>query len=55
MLKFLRTTALATLGVAVASLAAANPYKPYEGETLVVNFPAHPHYDAVLKVLPEFT
>ena len=36
-------------------LAAADPYEPYRGTTLVVNFPAHPHYDAVLKVLPEFT
>lgn len=33
----------------------ANPYKEYQGTTLVVNFPAHPHYDAVTKVLPEFT
>ena len=38
-----------------ASGAAANPYEPYEGTTLVVNFPAHPHYNAVMKVLPEFT
>lgn len=37
------------------TLAVANPYEEYEGETLVVNFPAHPHYDAVMKVLPDFT
>lgn len=37
------------------SMALANPYEPYKGETLVVNFPAHPHYDAVMKVLPAFT
>ncbi|MEM0989185.1 MAG: extracellular solute-binding protein [Pseudomonadota bacterium] len=55
MLKHLKTTAIAAVGIAAASLAAANPYAPYEGTTLVVNFPAHPHYDAVLKVLPEFT
>jgi multiple sugar transport system substrate-binding protein len=47
-------------GVAVAltmsvSALAANPYEPYEGTTLVVNFPAHPHYNAVMQVLPEFT
>ena len=36
-------------------LAYANPYKPYKGTTLVVNFPAHPSYDAVIKVLPQFT
>ena len=34
---------------------AANPYADYEGTTLVVNFPAHPHFDAVMKVLPKFT
>ena len=37
------------------TLAVANPYADYEGQTLVVNFPAHPHFDAVMKVLPEFT
>ncbi|MCH2069670.1 MAG: extracellular solute-binding protein [Shimia sp.] len=37
------------------TLALANPYEEYAGETLVVNFPAHPHFDAVMKVLPEFT
>ncbi|GFE66502.1 extracellular solute-binding protein [Litoreibacter roseus] len=31
------------------------PYQPYAGTTLVVNFPAHPHYNAAIKVLPEFT
>ncbi len=49
----------AVLGVAVAGLAMgtalANPYEKYKGTTLVVNFPAHPHYDAVKKVLPDFT
>lgn len=42
-------------GALAASAAVADPYEPYRGETLVVNFPAHPHYDAVMKVLPEFT
>lgn len=49
----------ATLGVAstvaLAAAAFANPYEDYAGTTLVVNFPAHPHYNAVVKVLPEFT
>ncbi len=36
--------------------AAADPYQAHRGKTsLVVNFPAHPHYTAVMKVLPEFT
>lgn len=47
------------LGVAAAAMtlpqAMANPYQPHRGKTLVVNFPAHPHYTAVMKVLPEFT
>jgi len=50
-------TALAG-GVAAALMAGtalANPYAEYEGTTLVVNFPAHPHYDAVVRILPEFT
>ncbi|WP_420346326.1 extracellular solute-binding protein [Pelagibius sp.] len=56
MLKVLKTTAMAALGTTLAAgLALANPYEPFEGTTLVVNFPAHPHYKAVLKVLPQFT
>lgn len=56
MLKFLKTAALAATGAAVITAGAlANPYAPYKGKTIVVNFPAHPHYNAVMKVLPEFT
>jgi multiple sugar transport system substrate-binding protein len=52
-MKMLKT---ATAVVALMSTAAiANPYEPYEGTTLIVNFPAHPHYDAVMQILPEFT
>ncbi len=39
----------------ISTLLFASPYEKYKGTTLVVNFPAHPHYDAVAKVLPEFT
>ncbi|MGF1777164.1 extracellular solute-binding protein [Vibrio nomapromontoriensis] len=39
----------------VASLSHASPYDKYKNTTLVVNFPAHPHYNSVMKVLPEFT
>ncbi len=57
MLKRLTKTAVA--GAAMLSLSAmaalANPYEEYAGTTLIVNFPAHPHYNAVVKVLPEFT
>lgn len=41
--------------LSIINIATASPYDPYKGETLVVNFPAHPHYTAVMKVLPEFT
>lgn len=53
MLKVLSSSIGALALTATAAL--ANPYAPYKGETLVVNFPAHPHYNAVMKVLPEFT
>ncbi len=33
----------------------ADVYAPYAGTTLVVNFPAHPHYNAVLEVIDQFT
>ena len=45
------TTAL----VATPAVADGGPYDAYTDTTLVVNFPAHPHYDAVLEVLPLFT
>lgn len=45
-----------TLGAVLAGTTAlANPYEPYAGTSLVVNFPAHPHYDAVMEVLDQFT
>ncbi len=56
MLNIMKPTVAALAGaVALTGAALADPYAPYRGETLVVNFPAHPHYDAVMKVLPEFT
>ncbi|MEO0691908.1 MAG: extracellular solute-binding protein [Pseudomonadota bacterium] len=58
MLNLLKTTTMVA-GVALASSAFAaghgGPYEEYAGTTLVVNFPAHPHYNAVMEVLPEFT
>ncbi|WP_379911139.1 ABC transporter substrate-binding protein [Marinobacterium aestuariivivens] len=56
MLKIARTVATVLAGTALSIGAAmANPYDAYKGETLVVSFPAHPHFDAVKKVLPKFT
>mgnify|MGYP001581503162 FL=1 len=52
----LKTTTIAAIGAALMTTTAlANPYAEYEGTTLIVNFPAHPHYDAVMQILPEFT
>ncbi len=45
----------AVAAVTTATAALAGPYDDYKGTKLVVNFPAHPHYDAVMKVLPKFT
>jgi len=53
MLKQFKAAAMAT--ALMAGTALANPYAEYEGTTLIVNFPAHPHYDSVMKILPEFT
>ncbi len=56
MLNLMKSTAIVAAGIAMgAGAALANPYEDYAGTTLVVNFPAHPHFDAVMKVLPEFT
>lgn len=56
MLNLLKQTGAGVAALTLtAGLATANPYEPYEGSTLVVNFPAHPHFDAVMQVLPQFT
>ncbi len=54
-------TVLTGTAVTVASAGFAfadghgGPYAPYAGTTLVINVPAHPHYNAMMKILPEFT
>ena len=54
-------TTLKRAGISVSAAllmtgaAVANPYAEYAGTTLIVNFPAHPHYNAAMKILPEFT
>jgi multiple sugar transport system substrate-binding protein len=52
---FMKTMVGTAASLALVGSVFANPYEEYAGSTLVVNFPAHPHYDAVMKVLPEFT
>ncbi|MEM9048575.1 MAG: extracellular solute-binding protein [Pseudomonadota bacterium] len=55
MMQLKQGLAALAVGAITAGGAAADPYEPYRGTTLVVNFPAHPHYDAVMRVLPQFT
>lgn len=54
-----RTVLQATAAAAAAGpwvhLAAQNRYAKYKGQTLVVNYPAHPHYDQAEKLFAEFT
>lgn len=55
-IKRITLAAVMSTALIVPALAQDNdPYAPYSGTTLVVNFPAHPHYDAVMNVLPLFT
>lgn len=55
----LRSTLFAfAMGCTVLTAApswAEGPYAPFAGTKLVINVPAHPHYNAMMKVLPEFT
>lgn len=56
MYKSIKTLIYGTVaGILMMTAAVASPYDAYKGEVLVVNFPAHPHFDAVMKILPEFT
>jgi len=54
-LKLTLLAATLAAGGLITGMAHANPYAEFAGTTLVVNFPAHPHYNAARKVLPEFT
>jgi multiple sugar transport system substrate-binding protein len=56
---FIQTAGAGALGLVGASLhlpsRAQDRYAKYKGQTVVMSIPAHPHYDAMLKLLPEFT
>ena len=53
---FVATTILAaSTTVVLADGHAKGPYDAFKGQTVTAIFPAHPHYNAVMKVLPEFT
>ncbi len=48
--------ALSLLGAGLPSLGQAQDrFAKYKGQTVVMSIPAHPHYDAMVKLLPEFT
>ena len=62
MLNVLQKTLKGAVAVSVAAafsfgtaMAQEGPYAPYAGTTVVAIFPAHPHYNAVMEVLPTFT
>ena len=42
-------------GFSFSGAQAQNRYAKYAGKTVVISVPAHPHYDAMQKLLPEFT
>ena len=42
-------------GLPLSGALAQNRYAKYAGQTVTFGIPAHPHYDAMLKILPEFT
>lgn len=51
-------TATATVfgaGLPVSGAIAQNRYAKYAGQTVTINIPAHPHYDAMMKIIPAFT
>jgi multiple sugar transport system substrate-binding protein len=42
-------------GLPYSGAIAQNRFAKYAGQTVTINIPAHPHYDAATKLLPEFT
>jgi multiple sugar transport system substrate-binding protein len=54
---FIQNTSIAVFGAGLplSGTMAQNRYAKYAGQTVVFSIPAHPHYDAMLKILPQFT
>lgn len=42
-------------GLPLAARPAGDRFAPYRGQTVVISIPDHPHYLAMLRLLPEFT
>ena len=55
--EIMKAAGLSVFGSAmpIASSWAQDRYAKYKGSTVVMSIPAHPHYDAMVKLLPEFT
>jgi multiple sugar transport system substrate-binding protein len=54
---FIQRTGITVFGAGLpaSGALAQNRYAKFAGKTVTVNVPAHPHYDAMLKLLPAFT
>ena len=55
--QLLRASSLSVFGsnLPIVSTFAQDRFAKYKGTTVVMSIPAHPHYDAMSKLLPEFT
>jgi multiple sugar transport system substrate-binding protein len=55
--EFVKGASISVFGAALplSGALAQNRYSKYAGQTVTFSIPAHPHYDAMLKILPEFT
>lgn len=53
----MKSAAITVFGAALpySGAIAQNRYAKYAGSTVTINIPAHPHYDAMVKLLPAFT
>ena len=54
---FVKASAITVFGAGLpySGANAQSRYAKYAGKTVTMNIPAHPHYDAMTKLLPEFT
>jgi multiple sugar transport system substrate-binding protein len=55
MLKATVGSAAAALSLQNATQAAGTDWSRLKGQTIVINWPSHPHYDIAKKLIPEFT
>ena len=55
--QFMQGAAITVFGAGLpySGAIAQNRYAKYAGQTVTMNVPAHPHYDAMAKILPAFT